>query len=88
MNKILSKKIESFIIQKRRLLVVWLYSLKQVKNLKQFGMIFYVSKKMNYALIYVNEEEIEKTEKRINKLHFVRYTQMSYRPDIEMNFRS
>jgi uncharacterized protein YlbG (UPF0298 family) len=30
----------------------------------------------------MNEEDIEEAEKRINKFHFVRYTQVSYRPDI------
>jgi len=80
------KKVENFTIQKRRLLVVYLYSLKPMKNLKRFGVIIYVSRKMNYVLIYMNEEKIEEAEKRINKFHFVRYTQVSYRPDVEMNF--
>jgi uncharacterized protein YlbG (UPF0298 family) len=85
-NKKLSKQVENFTIQKRRLLVVYLYSLKPMKNLKRFGVVIYVSRKMNYALIYMNEEEIEEAEKKINKFHFVRYTQISYRPDVKMNF--
>jgi uncharacterized protein YlbG (UPF0298 family) len=85
-NEIISKKIENFTIQKRRLLVVWLYSFKLLKSLKRFGMVIYASRKMNDGLLEVNVEVIENVDKRSNKLHFVRYTQVSYRPDIEVKF--
>ena len=64
-----------FEIIKRRGLIVWVYSLKQLKNLK-----------MKYVVLYLNEETFEETEERIRKLHFVRNVERSYRPDIEMNF--
>ncbi|WP_165006124.1 MULTISPECIES: YlbG family protein [unclassified Enterococcus] len=75
-----------FEITKRRGLVVWVYSLKQLKNLKKFGLLHYVSRKMKYVVLYLNEETFEQTEERIKKLHFVRNVERSYRPDIEMNF--
>lgn len=80
------ENIHSFEPQARRSLVVWVYSLKQLKNLKRFGVISYVSRKMKYIVIYMNEDEIEKNEEKINKLHFVRSVERSYRPDVEMNF--
>ncbi|MDR0921541.1 MAG: YlbG family protein [Lactobacillales bacterium] len=76
----------NFEIQKRRLLVVWVYSLKQLKNLKRFGEVQYVSRRMKYVLIYMNEEDIDEAEEKIERLHFVRRVERSYRPDIEMNF--
>ena len=75
-----------FEITKRRGLIVWVYSLKQLKNLKKFGLLHYVSRKMKYVVIYLNEETFDQTEERIKKLHFVRNVERSYRPDIEMNF--
>lgn len=75
-----------FEIIKRRGLIVWVYSLKQLKNLKKFGLLHYVSRKMKYVVLYLNEETFEETEERIRKLHFVRNVERSYRPDIEMNF--
>ncbi|MDH6364226.1 uncharacterized protein YlbG (UPF0298 family) [Enterococcus sp. PF1-24] len=73
-------------IQARRSLVVWVYSLKQLKNLRRFGLIQYVSRKMKYVVIYMKESEIELAEEKIRKLHFVRSVERSYRPDVEMNF--
>ena len=75
-----------FTIQKRRGLIVWVYSLRQLKNLRRFGTIHFVSNKMKYVVLYVNEEEVEEAMEKINRLHFVREIEQSYRPDIEMNF--
>ncbi|MBF8807917.1 MAG: YlbG family protein [Enterococcus lacertideformus] len=75
-----------FQLTKRRGLIVWVYSLKQLKNLKKFGLLHYVSRKTKYVVLYLNEETFEKTEERIKKLHFVRRVERSYRPDVKMNF--
>ena len=75
-----------FQLTKRRGLIVWVYSLKQLKNLKKFGLLHYVSRKMKYVVLYLNEDTFEQTAERINKLHFVRKVERSYRPDVEMNF--
>ncbi|MFC0234596.1 YlbG family protein [Vagococcus entomophilus] len=81
----LDKEIK-FEVTRRRSLVIWVYSLRQVKNLRRFGTIQYVSRKMKYVILYMPDEEIEATEFKLNKLHFVRQVERSYRPDVEMNF--
>ncbi|MBL1229534.1 YlbG family protein [Enterococcus sp. BWB1-3] len=73
-------------LQKRRSIIIWVYSLKQLKTLKRYGLIQYVSRRMKYIVLYMNEEEIESAEAKINGLHFVRKVERSYRPDVEMNF--
>lgn len=73
---------------KRRAVIVWVYSLKNLKTLKRFGMIHYVSRRMKYVVIYMNDDEYEAAEEKINKLHFVRKVEHSFRPDLEMNFAS
>lgn len=75
-----------FQIQKRRGIIVWVYSLKQLKTLKRYGLIHYVSRKMKYVVLYVNEEEVASTLEKLQHLHFVRQVEQSYRPDIAMNF--
>ncbi|KAF1296889.1 hypothetical protein BAU15_14390 [Enterococcus sp. JM4C] len=75
-----------FTVQKRRGIIVWVYSLKQLKNLKRFGLVHYVSRKMKYVVLYLNEETFDYSEEKIKKLHFVRKVERSYRPDVEMNF--
>ena len=75
-----------FIMQKRRGIIVWVYSLKQLKTLKRYGLVHFVSRKMKYVVLYVNEETVEEVEEKLQTLHFVRQVERSYRPDIETNF--
>ncbi|MGX7058346.1 YlbG family protein [Vagococcus humatus] len=70
----------------RRSLIVWVYSLKQVKNLRKYGFIYYVSRKMKYVVLYMEEASFEKNVEAIERLHFVRHTEKSHRPDLDMNF--
>ncbi|MCF1684915.1 YlbG family protein [Tetragenococcus halophilus] len=77
---------KAFEIQKRRGLIVWVYSLKQLKNLRRYGFVHYVSNKMKYVVLYINEENIQKTIDKLHRLHFVRDVDISYRPDIDMSF--
>ncbi|WP_424685241.1 YlbG family protein [Enterococcus sp.] len=75
-----------FTINPRRGLVVWVYSLKQLKNLKRYGLVHYVSRKMKYVYMYLDEAGYEENVAKIERLHFVRSVEPSYRPDVEMNF--
>lgn len=77
---------ESLEIQKRRGLIVWVYSLKQLKNLRRYGFVHYVSNKMKYVVLYVNEEDVEKDIEKLKRLHFVRNVDISHYPDIDMEF--
>jgi len=52
-------------MQKRRGLIVWVYSLRQLKNLRRFGFVHYVSRKMKYVVMYLNEEEYESKKTKI-----------------------
>lgn len=67
-------------------LVVWLYTTKYVNKLKRYGLVHYVSKNMNYAIIYVDRDELESVSSAIAKQHFVRKVEESYRCDIPNTF--
>jgi uncharacterized protein YlbG (UPF0298 family) len=82
----MSVNTEELTMQKRRGLIVWVYSLRQLKNLRRFGFVHYVSRRMKYVVMYVNEENVEENREKIERLHFVRNVDISHRPDIEMNF--
>ncbi|MBS7576143.1 MULTISPECIES: YlbG family protein [unclassified Enterococcus] len=73
-------------INQRRLIAIYFYNPRFLKNLKRFGEVFYISRKLKYALMYVDESDLDKILSQIQKLHFVREVEKSYRPDIEMNF--
>lgn len=71
---------------KRRSLVVFVYSLKQLKNLKRFGSIQYVSRKMKYVVLYMDEDKTTEGIDKIQRLHFVRHVERSHRPDIATDY--
>ncbi|MFO8070188.1 MAG: YlbG family protein [Alkalibacterium sp.] len=67
-------------------LVVWLYTTKYVNKLKRYGLVHYVSKNMNYAIIYVDREEKEVIKNTIAKQHFVRKVEDSYQCELPKTF--
>lgn len=60
--------------------------MKQVRQLKRFGIVQYQSRKARYAVLYLDEAQVPAATARINKLNFVRKVEPSYRPDVAMNF--
>ena len=68
-------------VTKRQGFVVWVYTLRQIKNLKRYGYIHYVSNRMKYVLLYVDLEEAQATAEKLNSLHFVRKVELSHRPE-------
>lgn len=78
----------SFEIRERQGIIVWVYTLRQVKNLKRFGYIHYVSNRMKYLVLYVDKAEVEKTVERLESLHYVRKVEISHRPEIDMTFQN
>ncbi|MBF0780065.1 MULTISPECIES: YlbG family protein [unclassified Granulicatella] len=68
-------------------LIVWVYSLKNLTKLNRFGDIHYISKRMNYVSLYVNDTNLEQVMKQIKGLHFVRFVEKSYFSDIDMSFK-
>lgn len=72
-----------FTMKKRRALYVFMRGLKQVEQLKKFGDIAYISNKMNYVALYVNEEEVDDLVAKLKKYRFVKTVKPSARPDID-----
>lgn len=70
----------------RRALIVYVKQLKHVRQLRRYGVIQYVSKKMKYVVLYVNEAQIESLTKTIKQLPCVLKVEQSYRPDIRTNY--
>lgn len=69
-------------------LAVWLQSLKQVKHLRKYGNIHYVSRKMKYVVMYCDQDKVEDTMKKLESLHFVKEVAMSMRPWLKTEFQN
>ena len=59
-------------IQDRAELLVSIFSLKQSKNLKKFGDIRFISKKMHYVILFVNRDNLDDIIEELKKQRFVK----------------
>lgn len=62
----------AFEIQPRQSLIVYTYSLKQTRQLKRYGTVMYVSKKMRYVVLYVDQADVASLTDQLNHLRFVK----------------
>lgn len=73
---------------KRQGLVVWFQHKKNIKQIKRFGHLIYASKRMKYAVIYVNQDEIEDIEASMEKLPYIIKVDRSYKPFVKMDYEN
>ena len=66
--------------------VVWLNSKRHVKRLMNFGVLHYVSSKMDYALLYVDTKDIDRTIDRLNKENYVKKVEVSLLRDLPITY--
>jgi len=76
----------AFEMQARQSLIVYTYSLKQTRQLKRYGTVMYVSKKMRYVVLYVNQEDVKSLTDQLSQLRFVKRVVASARPAISETF--
>ncbi|WP_461215380.1 YlbG family protein [Lacticaseibacillus sp. GG6-2] len=67
-------------------LVVWVYSLKQIRALRHYGTVMYVSKKMKYVYLYLDQDAVAETTAKLQKLRFVRKVSPSKRPELAVHY--
>lgn len=75
-------------IVERQGLIVWFQHMKNIRQLKKHGHLVHVSKKLRYAVIYVNRDNIENVEKKFNQFSFVSKVERSPKPFIPTNFEN
>lgn len=73
---------------KRQGLIVWFQHMKNIKQIKRHGHLIYTSKKLKYAVVYVDQSEIENVENKLLKHSFVSKIDRSFKPFVETNFEN
>ena len=73
-------------VTKRVGLMVWVYSLKQIRALRHYGTVMYVSKKMKYVYLYLDQDQVADTQAKLQKLRFVKSTEVSMRPELATEY--
>ncbi|WP_284140921.1 MULTISPECIES: DUF2129 domain-containing protein [unclassified Virgibacillus] len=72
----------------RQGLVVWFQHMKNIRQLKKYGHLLYASKRLKYAVIYVDQDELENVETKILKHSFVSRIDRSYKPFVNTMFEN
>lgn len=72
----------------RQGIIVYLHTLKQVKMLRRFGNIHYVSKKLKYVVLYTNMDDVEAIVEKLNSYSFVKKVEISYKPFIKTDYEN
>lgn len=73
---------------KRQGLIVWFQHRKNIKHIKRFGNLIYISRKLRYAVIYVDREKLAETEENLLKLPFISKVEQSYKPFVNTDFEN
>jgi uncharacterized protein YlbG (UPF0298 family) len=72
----------------RQGLIIWFQHTKNIKQLKRLGHLLYTSKRMKYAVMYVDQEEMEEVEKKLLKYPFISQVNRSYKPFIRTEYEN
>lgn len=75
-------------IPERQGLIVWIHHYRSARSLERYGIVHYVSRKLNYVVIYVNKDKVEETITKLNKMNFVKKIELSHRADIKKEYSS
>lgn len=66
--------------------IIWITDAKTARNLEKYGSLHYISRKMLYAVLYVNADRAEETMKNIKRLSYVKKIERSYRNEIKTEY--
>ncbi|WP_050614665.1 YlbG family protein [Bacillus testis] len=72
----------------RQGIIVYLHTLKQVKMLRRFGNIHYVSKKLKYVVLYTNMADIDSTVEKLKSYSFIKKVDVSQKPFIKTDYEN
>lgn len=72
----------------RQALIVWFQHMKNIKQLKRYGHLISVSRKLRYAVIYVDQTELEEKLTKLERLPFVSKVDQSYKPFIRTTYEN
>lgn len=72
-----------FELTKRQGLIVHINNMHVLRRLSRYGHIMYVSKRLHYVVLYVNQATIEKTQMELEDLHNVTAVELSEWPNID-----
>jgi len=71
---------------KRQGLVVWFKHRRNIKQIKRYGHLIYTSRKLKYAVLYVDQDEVEVVEEKLRNHSFISKVMQSQKPHLRTDF--
>jgi Uncharacterized protein conserved in bacteria len=72
--------------RQRKGLIVWVSDVKGARALEKYGSLHYVSKRMKYAVLYIDSDQEAAVSAQLKKLPFVKRIEPSYRDEIKTEY--
>jgi uncharacterized protein YlbG (UPF0298 family) len=69
-------------------IIIWVNDLKAAKNLERYGTVHFISKKMQYVVMYVHANVLVETVHNLERLPYVKKVERSYRTEIKTEYSS
>ncbi len=66
--------------------IVWYSDWKAARGLDKYGTLHYLSRKMHYAVLYVDSSVSEETLRNLQRLPYVKKIERSYRNEIKTEY--
>jgi len=66
--------------------IAWFSDWKAARGLDKYGSLHYISRKMQYAVLYMNADTAEETVRNMQRLPYVRRIERSYRTEIKTEY--
>lgn len=66
--------------------IVWVSDHRSARNLDKYGTVHYISRRMNYAVVYMDADKAEDMIRNIERLPYVRKIERSYRSEIRTEY--
>lgn len=73
---------------KRQGIIIWFQHRRNIKQIRRYGHLIYTSKKLKYAVLYVDQDNVEAVEEKLMKLSFISKVERSHKPFISVDFDS
>lgn len=67
-------------------LIIWTHHLKSTKAFERYGNVHYMSRKMQYVVLYVDAAEADEISAQLRKMPNVRKVERSLRGEIPTEF--
>lgn len=74
------------VFESRTGLIVWLKGKRNTKRLMNYGLLHYVSAKLDYALLYVDTKKLDQTIERLKKEQDVKSVEQSELKDLPITY--